>query len=73
MIRDDSKILTLDNDEAKSIMYFYTSSGKLIHQFQVTIINNNINIYILLKEIYYLLLFFVNWKCYFIIIYLYFY
>jgi len=34
MIRDDTKILTLGNDEAKSIMYFYTSAGKLIHQFQ---------------------------------------
>jgi len=35
MIRDDTKILTLGNDETKSIMYFYTSAGKLIHQFQV--------------------------------------
>ena len=35
MIRDDSKILTLNNNEVKSIMYFYTSAGKLIHKFQV--------------------------------------
>jgi len=36
MIRDDSKILTLNNNEVKSIMYFYTSAGKLIHKFQWT-------------------------------------
>lgn len=34
MIRNDNKILELETENIKSIMYFYTSSGKLINHFQ---------------------------------------
>ncbi|KAJ3299233.1 hypothetical protein HK104_009629 [Borealophlyctis nickersoniae] len=34
MIRNDKKILSLQNQNLKPVMYIYTSSGKLINQFQ---------------------------------------
>ncbi|KND02893.1 tethering complex subunit VPS16 [Spizellomyces punctatus DAOM BR117] len=34
MIRDDKKILSLQNQTIKPVMHIYTSSGKLINQFQ---------------------------------------